>query len=102
VRRDPVGDLALLAVDFNVEGLLGDAGGWGVGIFGQYGHDGRTSALTFILRKRKGSDREKPCGKKSERSNRLAHVILLPQWLTASPLGLLSGGAGREGEPSAD
>jgi len=32
----------------------------------------------------------------------LAHVILLPQWLTASPLGLLSGGAGREGEPSAD
>jgi hypothetical protein len=55
----PAADLALFAVDFNADALLGDAGRGRFGIFWEHGNRGSTLTLAFVLRQGSWSDREK-------------------------------------------
>src|ERR1700728_2513962 len=50
----PVGDLGEFAIHLDLEALLRDGGGSGVGLFGQDGDDRLTLPLTFSLREGEG------------------------------------------------
>jgi hypothetical protein len=69
----PVGDLAVLAIHFDLNALLGDVGGRSVGFFGHDGDDSLALALILALREGGRRDGENCRCENGEGSNGSAH-----------------------------